>query len=211
VGDATLPGDNRSHRGSALPIVAIVAGALVGVVSPVAVAAVARRSKRELDASAARQQAALDAERERLATTLAAESQRHRREVERTLLDQGSILISDFRDVVADVKLDPRGKPIVTDSWRQTVHAVLAFRGRLLLWFPENSPIVDAFDSVTLFTSWSTSWRGELRAGERKVKLACGPAVADPDESQDGVEYAIEDIDVAHLRYVLASRAHLTG
>src|ERR1035441_252177 len=125
---------SRSSESNAVPIVAILAGAIVGVVSPVAVAAVARRSKRELDASAARQRAALDAERERLQSTLAAEGLRQRRETERRLLDRGTVLIADFRAAVADVKLDPRGRPLVTDRWRAIVHEVAAEEAASLLW-----------------------------------------------------------------------------
>jgi hypothetical protein len=195
--------------GNTLPIVAIVAGALVGVVSPVAVAAVARRSKRELDASAARQRAALDAERERLETTLVAEADRQRRETERVLLDRGTTLISEFRDAVAYVTLDARGMPVATDRWRHAVHALAAFRGRLLLWFEEGGEIVEAFDGVTAFTSWSTTWTPELRAGEHKVKLTRGSNGNGAAPFADPHGYALEDVDLRHLRYVVAARAHL--
>lgn len=201
-----MESENGLSRGSAVPIVAIVAGALVGVVAPVAVAATARRSKRELDASAARQQAALEAEHVRLQATLAAEGTRRRREVERTLLDQGTVLISDFRDAVGDVKLDQRGRPVVTDRWRTTSHAVAAFRGRLLMWFDGNSAIVEAFDGVTAYTAWTTTWAAELRAGERKVRLT--RSVNGSAEPSDG-GCTLEDVDVTHLRYVVAARAYL--
>lgn len=197
----------RASGGSTVSIVAIVAGAIVGVVGPVAVAATARRTKRELDASAARQRAALEAEHERLQATLKAEASRRRREVERTLLDQGTVLISDFRDAVADVKLDQRGRPVATDRWRSTSHAIAAFRGRLLMWFDGSSAIVEAFDGVTIFTAWSTTWAAELRAGERKVRLTRsgngGP------EAPDGAGCTLEDVDVTHLRYVVSARAYL--
>jgi hypothetical protein len=202
--------DELPRRGSsAVPIVAILAGALVGVVSPVAVAAVARRSKRELDASAARQRAALDAERERLQTTLAAESVRQRREIERALLDRGTVLISDFRDVVADVTLDGRGRPITTDRWRKAVHGLAAFRGRLLMWFEEDSDIVAAFDGVSSFAAWTTTWHTEIRAGERKVRptrVAQGGSVDDPLSPPD---FSLADLDLGHLRYVMAARSYL--
>jgi hypothetical protein len=203
------PEANGSRQGNTLPIVAIVAGALVGVVSPVAVAAVARRSKRELDASAERQRAALDAERERLETTLVAEAERQRRETERVLLDRGTTLISEFRDAVAYVTLDTHGMPIATDRWRQAVHALATFRGRLLLWFEEDGEIVAAFDGVTAFTSWSTTWASELRAGEHKVKLtrASNGNGASAFANPNGC--ALEDVDLRHLRYVVAARAHL--
>lgn len=201
----------RPAGGSAVPIVAIVAGAVVGVVSPVAVAAVARRSKRELDASAARQRAALDAERERLQTTLAAESLRQRRETERALLDHGTMLISKFREAVADIRLDPRGRPVSTDSWGRVVHEVATFRGRLLMWFDEGSPILEAFDGVTLLTAWSTTWLGELRAGERRVSPMRPPQGGSVDAIAGSPDRALEDLDTVHLRYVLAARAHLRG
>lgn len=202
--------DRRAARGgSAVPITAIVAGAIVGVVSPVAVAAVARRSRRELDASAKRQRAALDAEHVRLQTTLQAEGLRWRREIERALLDQGTVLISEFREVVVDIKLDQRGRPIVTDRWRATMHAIAAFRGRLLMWFEADSEVVTAYDAVSTFASWSTTWAGELRAGERKVRLTRpSPGAAD---SLNGGARTIEELDVAHLRYVVASRAFLSS
>ncbi|HEX4035846.1 MAG TPA: hypothetical protein VHX66_15485 [Solirubrobacteraceae bacterium] len=202
--DAVVP-----RQGNTLPIVAILAGALVGVVSPVAVAAVARRSKRELDASAERQRAALDAERERLETTLVAEAERQRRETERILLDRGTTLISEFRDAVAYVTLDARGMPAATDRWRQAVHALATFRGRLLLWFEEGGEIVEAFDGVTAFTSWSTTWASELRAGEHKVKLTRGSNGNGASAYADPNGYALEDVDLRHLRYVVAARAHL--
>jgi hypothetical protein len=201
----------RGSEGSALPIVAIIAGAVVGVVSPLAVAAVARRSRRELDASAARQRAALDAEGERLQTTLRAESARQRREVERTLLDHGTVLISEFRDAVADVTLDPRGRPVVTDSWRKAVHALVAFRGRLLMWFNEGSEIIDGFDGVAACTAWGTTWATELRGGERKVRLTPPPQGGSEDFTDDFPELALVDVDMRHLRYVLAARAYLSG
>ena len=181
------------------------------MVSPVAVAAVARRSKRELDASAARQRAALDAERERLNTTLQAEGERQRRETERGLLDRGTVLISEFRDALADVTLDARGRPVATDRWRRTVHALAAFRGRLLMWFDENYEIVEAFDGVTALTAWGACWAAEVRAGERKVKLTRvqeGNGAAGLG-AQHG--FSLEDVDVRHLRYVVAARAHLRG
>jgi hypothetical protein len=202
---------SRSSESNAVPIVAILAGAIVGVVSPVAVAAVARRSKRELDASAARQRAALDAERERLQSTLAAEGLRQRRETERRLLDRGTVLIADFRAAVADVKLDPRGRPLVTDRWRAIVHEVAAFRGRLLLWFDDTSEIVEAFDGVMRFTAWSATWVGELRAGERKVKLTRVPQGGSEDVREGFHDNTIEDVDVSHLRYVVAARGYLRG
>jgi hypothetical protein len=202
-------GGDRSSPGHALPIVAIVAGALVGVVSPVAVAAVARRSKRELDASAARQRVALDAERERLKTTLQAERERHRRETERGLLDRGTVLVSEFRDALADVTLDARGRPVVTDRSRRAVHALAAFRGRLLMWFDEDNEIVEAFDGVTALTAWGACWAAEVRAGERKIKLTRaqqgnGTASLGPPKG-----FCLEDVDVRHLRYVVAARRHL--
>jgi hypothetical protein len=201
-------GLTRASEGSAVPIVAIIAGAVVGVVSPVAVAVVARRSKRELDASAARQRAALDAERERLRTTLRAESARQRREVERTLLDRGTVLISEFRDAVADVTLDPRGRPVVTDRWRKAVHTLVAFRGRLLMWFNDGSEIIDAFDGVASCTAWGTTWATELRGGERKVRLTSPPQGGSEELANDALELALVDVDARHLRYVLAARAY---
>jgi hypothetical protein len=201
--------EERASAGNVVPIVAIVAGALVGVVSPVAVAVVARRTKRELDASAARQRAALNAERDRLKTTLEAEGQRQRQEVERGLLDHGTMLMSAFRDAMADVTLDPRGRPIATDRWRRAAHAVTAFRGRLLLWFEESSEVVAAFDGMTLFTGWNTTWLAEVRAGERKVKLTRGLQGRSVDLPAGSRDYALEDVDVTHLRYVIAARAHL--
>ena len=190
--------------GSALPIVAIVAGALVGVVSPVAVAVVARRTKRELDASAERQRAALDAEHQRLEATLDHDGTRQRRETERTLLDHGTVLISEFRDAVADITLDARGRPVMTDAWRRAVHRLVAFRGRLLLWFNESSEIVSAFDGVTRLTAWSTTWACENRAGERKVRLTR------PAPGASAGDASIEEVDTTHLRYVVAARAFLT-
>jgi hypothetical protein len=200
--------DIRASGGSAVPIVAIIAGAVVGVVSPVAVAAVARRSKRELDASAKRQRAALDAEHTRLERTLQAEGSRQRREIERALLDRGTVLISDFRDAVADVKLDQRGRPIVTDRWRVAVHAISAFRGRLLLWFEDDSEMVDAFDGIALFAAQSTTWVAELRAGERKVRLTRLPVGAHAEAGANGGR-TLEEVDLMHLRYVVAARAYL--
>ena len=197
--------DTARTPGSAVPIVAIVAGALVGVVSPVAVAVVARRSKRELDASAARQRAALDAEHRRLLDTLNHEGSRQRREIERALLDQGTVLISEFRDSVASATLDTRGRPVGTDRWRRSVHVLVAFRGRLLLWFDHNSDVVAAFDGVTAFTAWSTVWACETRAGERKVRLTRPPG------GLAGGERTLEDVDVTHLRYVVAARAYLSS
>ena len=203
--------DDTRGSGNAVPIVAILAGALVGVVSPVAVAAVARRSTRELDARAERQRAALDAEHGRLQTTLRAEGSRQRREVERALLDQGTVLISDFRDVVADVKLDPRGRPLVTDRWRRAVHAMAAFRGRLLMWFEESSDVVSSFDAINAYTAWSTTWAAELRAGERKVRLTRLAQGGSIDARRGvGVDRTLEDVDVTHLRYVVAARAYLS-
>ena len=190
--------------GSAVPIVAIVAGALVGVVSPVAVAVVARRTKRELDASAERQRAALDAEHQRLEATLDHDGTRQRRETERTLLDHGTVLISEFRDAVADLTLDARGRPVTSDRWRRAVHRLVAFRGRLLLWFDQSSDVVTAFDGVTLFTAWSTTWACENRAGERKVRLTRSP----PGPSTGGS--SLEEVDITHLRYVVAARAYLS-
>ncbi len=201
----------RSFEGSAVPIVAIVAGAVVGVVSPMAVAAVARRSRRELDASADRQRAALDAERERLQTTLQAEGLRQRRETERRLLDRGTVLIADFRAVAADLKLDPRGRPIATDRWRAIVHEIAAFRGRLLLWFDETAEIVQAFDGVMALTAWSATWVGELRAGEQKVKLTRVLRGGSDEARTPFSDKTLEDVDVAHLRYVVAARAHLAS
>jgi hypothetical protein len=201
--------DIRASGGSAVPIVAIIAGAVVGVVGPVAVAAVARRSRRELDASAARQRVALDAEYTRLQATLNAEGSRQRREVERSLLDHGTVLVSDFRDAVAEVKLDQRGRPIVSDRWRRAVHAIAAFRGRLLLWFDEGSEIVDAFDGVTAFAMWSTTWAPELRAGERKVRLTRVPQGDSFGAAAANGGRTLEDVDVTHLRYVVAARAYL--
>jgi hypothetical protein len=195
--------ENGRGSGGALPIVAIVAGALVGVVSPVAVAVVARRTKRELDASAERQRRALDAEHQRLEATLDHEGTRQRRETERTLLDHGTVLISDFRDAVADLTLDARGRPVASDRWRRAVHVLVAFRGRLLLWFEESSEIVSAFDGVTVFTAWGTTWACENRAGERKVRLTRAAPGA------NGGERSLEDVDVVHLRYVVAARAYL--
>lgn len=201
----------RSSEGSAVPIVAIIAGAVVGVVSPVAVAAVARRSRRELDAGAARQRAALDAERERLETTLQAADLRQRREAERRLLDRGTVLIAEFRTAAADVKLDPRGKPILSDRWRAIVHEIATFRGRLLLWFEDSSEIVQAFDGVMAFAAWSATWIGELRAGERKVKLTRVPRGGSESAEATTMPATLEDVDVAHLRYVVAARRHLRG
>ena len=202
-------GGGRSSGRNALPIVAIVAGALVGVVSPVAVAAVARRTKRELDASAARQRAALDAERERLKTTLQAEGERQARETERGLLDRGTVLISEFRDALADVTLDARGRPVVTDRWRRAVHGLAAFRGRLLMWFDENYEIVEAFDGVTALTAWGACWAAEVRAGERKVKLTRSQHGNGSAALGTPQGFCLEDVDVRHLRYVVAARAHL--
>ena len=199
----------RSGDRNLVPIVAIVATAIVGAVGPVAVAAVARRSRRELDASAERQRAALDAERERLDTTLRAASGRQRRETERMLLDHGTVLISDFREAVADAELDTRGRPIVTDRWRDSVHSLAVFRGRLLMWFEEDSEVVEAFDGVTAFTAWNTAWAGELRAGERKVSHLRVDQGATEDETAGAHDFALEDVDVRHLRYVVAARAHL--
>jgi hypothetical protein len=199
----------RPSEGSAVPIVAIIAGAVVGVVSPIAVAAVARRSRRELDASADRQRAALDAERERLQTTLQAEGLRQRRETERRLLDRGTVLIADFRAVAADLKLDPRGRPIPTDRWRTVVHEIAVFRGRLLLWFDETADIVQAFDGVMAFTAWGATWVGELRAGEQKVKLTRVLQGGSEDTPTGFSNHTLEDVDVAHLRYVVAARGYL--
>ncbi len=199
----------RSSDGDAVSITAIIAGAVVGVVSPLAVAAVARRSKRELDASAERQRAALDAGRERLQATLQAAEMRRRRETERRLLDRGTVLIAEFRSAAADVKLDPRGKPIATDRWRAMIHEIAAFRGRLLLWFDDSSEIVQAFDGVMRFTGWNATWVGELRAGEHKVKLTRA-ALAGGEGAHAGFgDCTLEDVDVAHLRYVVAARSHL--
>jgi hypothetical protein len=200
---------DRSAEGSAVSIVAIIASAVVGVASPVAVAAVARRSRRELDASAARQRAALDAERERLQTTLQAERLRQRHETERRLLDRGTMLIAEFRAVAADLKLDPRGRPIATDRWRQIVHEIAAFRGRLLLWFDENTDIVEAFDGVMAFTAWSAAWVGELRAGEQKIKLTRVLRGGSAEADASFTDNTLEDVDVAHLRYVVAARGYL--
>jgi hypothetical protein len=204
-----MPERIRSSQGNAVPIAAIIASAVVGVVSPVAMAAVARRNRRELDAGAARQRAALDAERERLQTTLAAEGLRQRRETERRLLDRGTVLIAEFRAAAADVKLDPRGRPIVTDAWGSIVHEIAAFRGRLLMWFDDSSDIVGAFDGVMAFTSWSATWVGELRAGERKIKLTRVAQGGSEDAQPGFADNTIEDVDVAHLRYVAAARGHL--
>jgi hypothetical protein len=195
--------EKTGASGGALPIVAIVAGALVGVVGPVAVAVVARRTKRELDASAERQRTALDAEHQRLEATLDHEGSRQRRETERTLLDHGTGLISDFRDAVADLTLDARGRPVPTDRWRRAVHMLVAFRGRLLLWFDESSDVVSAFDGVTAFTAWGTTWACENRAGERKVRLTR------PAPGANGGERSLEEVDIMHLGYVVAARAHL--
>jgi hypothetical protein len=203
--------EHRDSGGSAVPIVAIIAGAVVGVVSPVAVAAVARRSRRELDASAARQRAALEAEHQRLQATLAAESSRQRREIERSLLDHGTVLISEFRDAVADVNLDQRGRPVVTDRWRRAVRAISAFRGRLLLWFDEGSEIVDAFDGVTVFAAWSTTWVADLRAGERKVRVTHLPRGGSVDTTASNGGRTLEDVDVTHLRFVVAARGYLSS
>jgi hypothetical protein len=199
----------RPSEGTAVPIVAIVAGAVVGVVSPIAVAAVARRSRRELDASAARQRAALDAERERLETTLQAERLRQRRETERRLLDRGTVLIADFRAAAADLRLDPRGKPIPTDRWRTVVHEIAGFRGRLLLWFDETADIVQAFDGVMAFTAWGATWVGELRGGEQKVKPTRVLRGGSQDSPTGFASHTLEDVDLAHLRYVVAARGHL--
>jgi hypothetical protein len=201
----------RSSEGSAVPIVAIIAGAVVGVVSPIAVAAVARRSRRELDASADRQRAALDAERERLETTLQAKGLRQRRETERRLLDSGTVVIADFRAAVAELKLDPRGRPIPTDRWRAVVHEVAVFRGRLMLWFDEAADIVQAFDGVMAFTTWGAIWVPELRAGEQKVKLTRVLRGGSEDIPTALANRTLEDVDVAHLRYVAAARGHLQG
>ena len=198
----------KSSEGHLVPIVAIIAGAVVGVVSPVAVAVAARRTKRELDASIARQREALAAERDRLEVTLRAERGRQRADTERELLDRGTVLIAEFRTVAGDVKLDARGKPVVTDAWRQVVHEVAAFRGRLLLWFDDESEIVKAYDGVMALTAGSTAWAPELRSGDRKAKLTRLPrGVA----SEIRAEKTLEDVDVAHLAYVVASRAHLAA
>lgn len=203
--------NSRGTDGNAVPLAAVVAGALVAVVSPVAVAVVARRTRRELDASAARQRAALDAEHERLRTTLAAEGSRGRREVERGLLDHGTVLIADFRDAAGQITLDARGRPIVTDRWRRTVHALTVFRGRLLMWFPDGSEVVDAFDAITVFSAWSTAWAAEVRAGERRVRLTHPSRDGGSDVSRANGERTLEDIDMKHLRYVVAARKHLSG
>jgi hypothetical protein len=200
----------KSSGNNTVAIFAIIAGAVVGVIGPlIAATALARRSKQELDASAARQRDALDAERERLQATLQAEGQRRRRDTERKLLDRGTVLIAEFRTVVADIKLDARGKPIVTDPWREVVHEVAAFRGRLLLWFDDNSAIVEAFDEVMQFTAWSTTWVAELGSGDRKVRLARLPEENHEQMLPRSPERTLEDVDITHLRYVVAARAHL--
>lgn len=200
----------KSPGSNTVAIVAIVAGAVVGVMGPLmAAAAVARRSKQELDASAARLRDALDAERERLQATLQAEDQRRRRDTELKLLDRGAVLIADLRTAIADIKLDARGKPVVTDPWREVGHEVAAFRGRLLLWFDDNSDVVAAFDDVMQFTAWSTTWVAELRSSDRKVKLTRLPEEKLEQPRAHTPERTLEDVDIAHLRYVVAARAHL--
>jgi hypothetical protein len=199
----------RTSEGNAVPIVAIIAGAVVAVVSPIAVAAVALRSRRELDASADRQRAELDAERERLQTTLQADGVRQRRETERRLLDRGTVLIADFRAVAADLKLDPRGRPIPTDRWRAVVHEIAVFRSRLLLWFDETADIVQAFDGVMAFTALGATWVGEQRGGEQKVRLTRVLQGASEEGPTGFSSHTLEDVDVAHLRYVVAARGYL--
>jgi hypothetical protein len=199
----------RPSEGDAVSIVAIIAGAVVAVVSPIAVAAVALRSRRELDASADRQRAALDAERERLQTTLQAEGLRQRRETERTLLDRGTVLIADFREAAAELRLDPRGRPIPTDRWRAVVHEIAVFRSRLLLWFAETAEIVQAFDGVMAFTARSATWVGELHAGEQKVRLTRVLQGGSEEGPTGFSSHTLEDVDVAHLRYVVAARGYL--
>ena len=201
--------DAKPTGSNTVPIVAIVAGAVVGVVGPLAGASVARKTRRELDALAVRQRVALHAERERLQVALRAEGQRWRGDKECQLLDRGTVLIEEFRTVVTDMRLDARGKPIATDEWREMVHEVAVFRGRLLLWFDDSSPIVAAFDGVMQLTAWRTTWAAELRAGERWVKLIRAAQGSGAQSNTLSDERTLEHVDAAHERYMRAARAYL--
>jgi hypothetical protein len=193
-----------------LIVAAGVAGAAVAMGAPLVAAVVAlRRSTRDLQASAGLQHATLEIERERLQATLRADDDRARRGAERAVLDRGAVLLTEFRGVVAGIRLDARGKPMGTDAWRESCYECSSFCARLSLWFDEGSEIVAAFDEIVRLADPGTTWATELRSGERRVRLT-RPSDARNGESQSNShERTLEDLEACALRYMRAARAHL--
>lgn len=186
---------------------AVLAGAAVAAGGPLVAAVVAlRRSTRDLQASAGWQQAALEIERERLQAMLRADDERARRGAERAVLDRGAVLLTELRAVVGAIKLDARGKPILTDPWRECAYQCSSFGARLSLWFDEGSEIVAAFEEIVRLVNGGTTWAAELRSGDRRVRLT-----RPPDARNGESERTVEDLEACAQRYMRAARTQLRG
>lgn len=170
----------------------------------IGLAEASRRSRNELDAAAARQRTLLAAERERLHDALHAERERSRNRVERKLLDRGAVVLTELTQAVAEMKPDTRGRPPVTDAWRELGRELAVFQGQLSLWFDERSEVVAAFEDAIALTERLASWIGELRDAARHLDEERSGRTRPPSPEQ-----ALADLIATRKRYISAAHAHL--
>jgi hypothetical protein len=210
-----LAAASTTQQDNTVAVVAVVVSGLVGVVAPLIISvASGRRSARELAAAEARQHAALIADQERLESQLAAEGERlevslddarraARRDV-REVLDAGAVLLQRYRSAFATIEVAigaPRPVVLsVSDEWRAAGDDVVAQRARLLLWFDEGEPLVEAFDEVAKLAHYLFELRSGFEPAQRE----------DAHLRPSLIEAAERDFEEQRLRYLRAARSLLS-
>ena len=198
----SVPQAEPSLRWNTVALAIAMAAVAIGC-RRIGLAEASRRSRNELDAAAARQRTLLAAERERLHDALHAERERSRDRVERKLLDRGAVLLTELTQAVAEMNLDTRGRPPVTDARRELGRELAVFQGQLSLWFDERSEVVAAFEDAIALTEWLASWIGELRDAARHLDEESGRT------RPPSPEQALADLIATRKRYISAAHAHL--
>jgi hypothetical protein len=145
------------------------------------------------------------AERERLEEIQAANRVATRREAERQILDEGAALATRFRIEMQSVQRSERrvwrhrrGQRDVPlpPSWEAAVGAVTVFRGRLRLWFDDQSEVAVRFDEIFGLIRKAA----DLRLGREP------PGALSVDEAVAGV---LRQLDEAETLYLTAARNQL--
>jgi hypothetical protein len=211
VAGAPAPSDNK------VALIALIVSGVVGLLGPIVAAlALAWRTTRELTAAAERQSGAevaaehqlaqqleaertrltarLDAERDRLDETHHAEHAVRRHQARRDVLDTGARLLTTFN--AQSLSLVPGAAPghvLPSPDFDAVATEVGIHRARLLLWFNEDTPVIEAFDDALKEISFVT----QLRTGVGNVAEQNRQAL---------ISTAQSDVEKKRLRYLAAAR-----
>jgi hypothetical protein len=154
-----------------------------------------------------RHQTSLTAEASRLDATLAAEQQRLRWQAVREVLNEGTVLLTEFTAITNGLRQVSPGHLELPAGWDETVQQVGIFRGRLRLWFDDDDGVVKAFDDLL----GAAVWTSELREGLDDATWLPAHVTREAFEELRPrlAEHIQQDVERHRDDYLAAARAHL--